>query len=331
MPLTAKYCSRCAAPLTTRVVEDRSREVCPNCGTVFYRNPLPVAASVVLNEDREVLLVKRKRDPHKGMWCLPIGFAEMNETIAQAAQRELKEETGVEGQVLRLIDADSFDSDHYGDLLIVSFEMQKVGGTELAGDDAEAVSYFPLNWLPKLAFSSNDKALKACAAAYEEQWAIEDSFNRLHTDQGEELLSDALMTMIHDHAEEISRLWLADVRSSPTTASYREIDADQLFDRACWALKQFGRWIKGDEADQEVRDFYRSVGQQRRAEGVPLHEILSLLTLLRKHVWTYARAQGVWKKPIDLYRVLELNRRIALFFDKAMYYTAVGYEEDRNE
>ncbi|MBU0718284.1 MAG: NUDIX hydrolase, partial [Planctomycetes bacterium] len=163
MPLKAKYCSQCGAEVTVRVVDDRQREVCTSCDTVFYQNPLPVAGSVVLNENREVLLVKRKREPKKGMWCLPIGFAEVNETIADAACRELKEETGVKGQVMRLLDAGSFENDFYGDLLIVTFELQKIGGAEQAGDDAEKVSYFPLNWLPPLAFSANEKALEVCA------------------------------------------------------------------------------------------------------------------------------------------------------------------------
>jgi len=310
-------------------VDDKPREVCSACGTVFYVNPLPVAACVVLNEDREVLLVKREREPHKGMWCLPIGFAEMGETIGQAARRELKEETGIEGQILRLIDADSFSSDYYGQLLIVTFEMQKIGGAEQPGDDAEDVSYFPIDWLPPLAFSSNEKAVRYCAEAYKEQWAIEDSFNRLQADEGEELLSDALIALVRDHAEEVSRLFVAEARSNPTTASYATIDPDRLFERSCTALSQFGRWLKGDEADQEVRAFYRAIGRERRAQGFALHEVLSVLTLLRKHVWIYARTRGVWKKPIDVYRVLELNRRIALFFDKAIYHTIVGFEEEQ--
>jgi len=327
MPLKAKYCSQCGGTVTTRTVDDKPREVCSACGTVFYVNPLPVAACVVLNEDREVLLVKREREPHKGMWCLPIGFAEMGETIGQAARRELKEETGIEGQILRLIDADSFSSDYYGQLLIVTFEMQKVGGAERAGDDAEDVSYFPIDWLPPLAFSSNEKAVRYCAEAYKEQWAIEDSFNRLQADENEELLSDALIALVRDHAEEVSRLFVAEARSNPTTASYATIDSDGFFERTCTALSQFGRWLKGDEADQEVRAFYRAIGRERRAQGFALHEVLSVLTLLRKHVWIYARTRGVWKRPIDVYRVLELNRRIALFFDKAIYHAARGYEE----
>ena len=56
MPLRAKYCSQCGVAVTTRPVEERDREVCPQCGTIFYQNPLPVAAGVVLNDKREVLV-----------------------------------------------------------------------------------------------------------------------------------------------------------------------------------------------------------------------------------------------------------------------------------
>lgn len=329
MSVKAKYCSQCGAAVVTRVVEDRPREVCPECDAISYQNPLPVAASVVLNQDREVLLVKRKREPHKGMWCLPIGFAETGETIAEAARRELKEETGVESRVLRLLDTHSFYSDYYGDLLIVTFELEKIGGVEQAGDDAETVSYFPIKWLPPLAFDANEKAIGACADAHKDEWAIQDSFRSLQSDEGREMLSDALIAFIRDHAKEVTKAWIEDVRTNPTTLSYRKIDPDLLVDRCSTAISQFRRWLRGHEADQEVRAFYRTIGQERKAQGFPMHEVLSSQTLLRKHIFAYARSQGVWQRPLDVYRVLELNRRIALFFDKAIYHTIRGFEEDQ--
>lgn len=101
MPLKPKYCSQCGALVAVQVLDGRARVVCHACGSVFYENPLPVAAAIVLNDRREVLLVKRRREPHRGEWCLPMGFAELGETIADAARRELREETGVEGSTDR--------------------------------------------------------------------------------------------------------------------------------------------------------------------------------------------------------------------------------------
>jgi ADP-ribose pyrophosphatase YjhB (NUDIX family) len=335
MPLNPKYCSQCGGGLEQRFIDGRQREVCATCKKVFYRNPLPVAATVVLNAQREVLLVKRRQEPQKGEWCLPIGFAELDETIAQAALRELREEAGIAGRVLRLLDVDSYSSDYYGDLLIVTFEIAKTGGSEAPGDDAEEVAYFPIDALPPLAFTSNERAIAACREVHREEWAIHDSFTSLHDDESgaaaAELLSDALVLMIRDHAAEIAATWLAEVRENPTTPSYRTYDPERLLPLAEEALSQFGRWLHGEEVAPETREFYRRLGARRRAEGFALHEVVSSLTLVRKHVWLFARRRGIWERPIDVYRVLELDRRLVLFFDRAVYQTIKGYESGAAE
>jgi len=92
-------------------------------------------------------------------------------------------------------------------------------------------------------------------------------------------------------------------------------------------VTQFGRWLKGEQSEEQMRAFCRAVGQERRAQGIALTELISSLSLLRKNLWTFARTQGVWQRPIELYRVLELNRRTAVFFDKALYHAARGFEE----
>jgi len=313
------------------------RQVCPACSRIAYRNPLPVASSVVLDEQRRVLLVKRAEEPQKGHWCLPIGFAELDESIAEAALRELREETGIEGEVLRLLDADSTHSDLYGDLLVVSFEVRPLPGKPRPGDDAQDAAWFALDELPPLAFPSNDKALALCLRLHEDDWAIQDSFQRLHSDssalvfdheqaQPGALLSDALVALVRHRARQIAALWLQDVRSNPTTPSYKDHDAQDLLARAAKALSQLERWLARGEAEKEVGAFYRQLGAQRRAQGFRLAEVHSSLSLLRKHVWSFARAQGLWQRPLDVYRAMELDRRLVLFFDRASYQVTRGFE-----
>ena len=326
----ARFCAQCGGPVGFREKEGRLREVCERCGAVFYRNPLPAAASVVVNEQREVLLVKRKRDPEKGAWCLPIGFAELGETIEEAAVRELREEAGVEGHARGLLDVDSYASDYYGDLLIVTFEIEKTGGRERAGDDAEAVAYFPLAAVPPLAFSSNEKALEALERLHGDEWGIQDSFRRLSAQVGEApplggLLSDALVHAVELRANDIASAWLAEIRDHPSTQTLAGIDGRWLLAETELALSRLSRWLRSDASVDEVNQYWRHWGAELASRGCPLHEALSGLSLLKRAMWIGARGTGLWERPVEAYSILEMFTIVGSFFDRAAYHTARGY------
>src|SRR5258708_21003952 len=71
--------------------DDRERLVCGDCGFVLYDNPKIVVGSVVRWGDK-ILMCRRAIDPRKGFWTLPAGYLELNETTAEGAKREAREE-----------------------------------------------------------------------------------------------------------------------------------------------------------------------------------------------------------------------------------------------
>jgi ADP-ribose pyrophosphatase YjhB (NUDIX family) len=324
--MSRRYCDRCGAPVVVEERDGHPREICSQCATVFYRNPLPVAASVVLDEQRRVLLVRRKHEPHAGAWCLPTGFAEIGETIEAAALRELGEEAGLEGRITRLLTARSIEDEFYGDLLFITFEVGATGGSPAAGDDAAEVEWFPLSGVPPLAFAAHEEAIRVCEALHREPWAIQDSFARLYSDDAEGMLSDALVALVEDRAGEITERWVAAVRGHPTTPRYARTDITVARATTLEALTHFCDWLQ-EARPGEAAAFYRRVGEDRRRQGYPLEEVLSALTLLRREIWAFAREHQVLADPIDVYRVMELSRRIVLFFDKALFEAAKGYRE----
>ena len=91
-----KFCPQCGHALEMRPVEDQHlRPVCPACGFIVYLNP-PIAAGVIAErDDGKIALVLRGENPGKGLWGLPAGFMEIDETVEQAARRECLEETGL--------------------------------------------------------------------------------------------------------------------------------------------------------------------------------------------------------------------------------------------
>jgi len=107
----------------------------------------------------EILLVKRKDPPFREMWALPGGFMEMEETLEEAAGRELEEETGIKAQDLIKFDTyDKPDRDPRGRTITQVFGMiwkSDMGAPE-AGSDAMKVQWHDLSELPQLAFDHAD-------------------------------------------------------------------------------------------------------------------------------------------------------------------------------
>ena len=109
-----------------------------------------VGVGVIVFRDQEVLLVKRNKEPNKGQWSIPGGKQIIGETIAEAAKRELLEETGVKVDQLLLVDVvDTIIPDVEGKIkyhyTLVEYMGQWQSGETRPGDDAQEVRWVCLN------------------------------------------------------------------------------------------------------------------------------------------------------------------------------------------
>jgi len=106
------------------------------------------------NNSYLILLVKRGNEPYKGQYALPGGFPEMDELLADAAIRELHEETGLSNISLKPLSTfDAVNRDPRGRNISVAFYgFANADAEATAGDDAADAKWFPLKNLPKLAF-----------------------------------------------------------------------------------------------------------------------------------------------------------------------------------
>ena len=326
-----RHCLYCGGEITKKSEDGVLRDFCPSCNSFFYNNPLPVVSSI-LDSAREILLVKRDRAPFKGQWCLPTGFAEAGESIEDAALRELREETGIKGRISRLLDVDSYKSRFYGDLLFLTFIVEQTGGKLAAGGDCAQARFWPVNKLPPMAFPPNKRALDAYIKSKRDYWAIFDSIE--HSDKktlqpgvAKNSLTRRLVNVILKNKEEIINQWLEDVAVNPSTVEYHRVESRTLYNICDKILSQITLWLGGLHDVNRIKDFYTKLGREREKTDFKISEALSALSLIRKHIWTFALAQDALQKNLDLYMTFELQRRMTIFFDLATFYLTRGYEE----
>ncbi len=105
---------------------------------------------------KSILLIKRKYEPFSGLWAIPGGFMDMDETPEQAASRELEEETHLKIFNLKQFKTyGAIDRDpRHRTISTVFFYItnSKTNNDAKAGDDAAQTKWFSINKLPKLAF-----------------------------------------------------------------------------------------------------------------------------------------------------------------------------------
>ena len=122
-----------------------------------YKNPASTS-TIIIEDNDEVLLIKRKKKPYKDKWALPGGFIKYRkETLEECAVREGKEETGYLIRGLNLFEVNSHPKrDPRGHVIDHVYIITKYSGEGKAGDDAKSMKRFNLyEHLPKLAFDHN--------------------------------------------------------------------------------------------------------------------------------------------------------------------------------
>ena len=138
------------------------------------RIPVP-AVGVVCLRGADVLLIRRGTPPMEGRWSLPGGRIEWGERAADAALRELKEETGCEAKLIGLIDvvdgvmtkASDPAEPPWAHYVLIDYAARWVSGEPRAGDDAREARFFSPAELASLDLWSETLRIIAAAAAIE--------------------------------------------------------------------------------------------------------------------------------------------------------------------
>ena len=139
----------------------------------YPSRPVVGVGAIITDGDR-VLLVRRGREPSKGLWSIPGGMLELGESLVEGIRREVREEVGLDVQVLEMVevlDRVIYDDDgkieyHY---VLVDYVCKPLSGTLRVADDADAAE-----WVNRRDVSSYE-ITKGTPAVIEKAFAVRDA------------------------------------------------------------------------------------------------------------------------------------------------------------
>ncbi len=164
------YCPTCASKLVRKNIDERNLLTCLKCGFIYWSNPKPVA-SVLIEKDNKILMLRRNKEPLKGYWVLPGGFINYDETPQDAAVREAKEETNLDIDIIGLIGVYQIDNDPRGVHLDIIYYGKIIKGNICINEESSEYNLFSFEDLPELTAYKHLNAI--------EDWKKDSKYSRL--------------------------------------------------------------------------------------------------------------------------------------------------------
>jgi hypothetical protein len=139
------------------------------------------------------------------------------------------------------------------------------------------------------------------------------------------MFSYRLVRLIESHADTLAAGLEERVLDNPQVSHFRHIPAHELRERVYEIYRHLGEWLLGkNELDIEQR--YLEIGLRRAQQKVPLAEVLQAIVLTKENLWEFLKSEAVMDRAVEIMGELELLQMLEMFFDRAIYYAAVGYE-----
>lgn len=161
-PLEHNFCPTCGTGLIVAHDGQSDRPHCPPCNRFFYRNPIPAACCFVRKPNGALLFARRAVQPCFGMWTLPGGFMELNESAEEAAVRELLEETQLVAKKIELLGVATRQSPMSGAILLLGFLIEAWENEDnmRPATDASELRFFLPHERPEVPFATHRELLR---------------------------------------------------------------------------------------------------------------------------------------------------------------------------
>jgi hypothetical protein len=138
------------------------------------------------------------------------------------------------------------------------------------------------------------------------------------------MLAYRLVRLIETHSETLASSLLKKVQGSGFALAYSKVPPEELKQRVYEIYLHLGDWLLG-KSQLDIERRYLEIGARRAHQGVPLSQVAWAIVLTKENLWEFAERE-LPSDAVGIFGELELLQLLEQFFDRAIYYAALGYE-----
>jgi len=139
------------------------------------------------------------------------------------------------------------------------------------------------------------------------------------------MLAYRLVRLIETHSDALAAGLLAKVQSSELTRAYRHVAPEELQQRVYEVYRHLGDWLLG-KSTFDIEQRYEEIGTRRAHQEVPISELIWVIVLTKENLWEFLKKESAVERPVEVFGELEILELLDQFFDRAIYYSSIGYE-----
>jgi hypothetical protein len=135
-----------------------------------------------------------------------------------------------------------------------------------------------------------------------------------------------LVRLIESHSDALASSLLIKVRENHHTREFRKVSREELRDRVYEIYRHLGDWLLG-KTEFDIEKRYLEIGARRAHQGVPVSQLVMVIVLTKENLWEFLRKESPLDRPVEVFGELEMLQLLEQFFDRAIFYAALGYEQ----
>jgi hypothetical protein len=140
------------------------------------------------------------------------------------------------------------------------------------------------------------------------------------------MITKNLIQRLEANWEQIAAHVIRERNNDPALQQYKSLSDQEVVERAKDLSSKLSSWLLDPNESRFIQHF-EALGNKRCEEGIPLHEVIQKMNIIKRAIRRYVSEQNYSLTPLEIYQELEVLRAMAGFFDFVVFRVAKGYEE----